>query len=222
MSILLWTWILTGLSFAVYIYIAYCGESEDDRRLLCRREVGSGLHERHGHRRRLDVGGVVHFHGRPDLLSRARRLVLPDGVDRRLRAAGHAVRPLPAQVRQVHDPPVHRRPLLLRYRSRHRAGLRHLRVLHLCGGPDARRRRGLLALHGRRHQHRRDHRHGAGLLLRHPGRNEGHHLHPGGAVRRPHHRLSDPGHLRLHAVHRQSVPAVGHGLGDQPPKARRC
>ena len=92
--------------------------------------------------------------------------------------------------------------------------LRHLRLLHLRGRPDARRRRGVLPLHGRRHQHRRDHRHGAGLLLRHPGRHEGHHLHPGGAVRRPDHRLPDPGHLHLHAVHRQPDPADGLWLSD--------
>jgi hypothetical protein len=42
-DILQWTWILTGLSFAVYIYVAYCVEGENNRRFLCRREVGSAF-----------------------------------------------------------------------------------------------------------------------------------------------------------------------------------
>ena len=68
MSILVWTWIITGASFALYIYIAYATRAKIDRRLLRRRAVGPGLHERHGDRRRLDVGRLLHLHGRPDLL----------------------------------------------------------------------------------------------------------------------------------------------------------
>ena len=54
----------------------------------------------------------------PDRLHRLRQLRLPDGLDRRLRAAGDAACALPAQVRQVHRAGVHRRPLLLATRAR--------------------------------------------------------------------------------------------------------
>src|SRR3546814_19303637 len=59
------------------------------------------IYERHGDRRRLDVGGVVHLDGGPDRLRRLRLLGLPDGLDRRLRAVGDAAGAVPAAVRPL-------------------------------------------------------------------------------------------------------------------------
>ncbi len=69
MSILAWTWIIVGLSFALYIYIAYWAKAKSTGDFYAAEQSVPRLHERHGHRRRLDVGGLLHLHGRPDLAS---------------------------------------------------------------------------------------------------------------------------------------------------------
>ena len=86
-----------------------------------------------------------------------------------------------------------------------------LRFLHLCGRPDARRRASSSPASGSLHQHGRAHRYGASSSSSRPGRHEGDHLYPGGPVCGADLRLPDPGHLHLHAAHRQPDPAAGHG-----------
>src|SRR5919106_1256940 len=61
---------------------------------------------------RLDECRVVHLDGGPDLVPRLRRLGLPHGLDRWLRAAGTAACAVPAQVREVHSPRLRGRPVL--------------------------------------------------------------------------------------------------------------
>ncbi len=68
MSILVWTWIITGASFALYIYIAYATRAKSTGDFYAAEQSVPAYHERHGNRRRLDVGRLLHLHGRSDLL----------------------------------------------------------------------------------------------------------------------------------------------------------
>jgi hypothetical protein len=54
--------------------------------ILRRRPAGAGLLQRHGDRRRLDVGGLLRRHGRHAVPARLRRPRLGARLDRRLRA----------------------------------------------------------------------------------------------------------------------------------------
>ncbi len=102
--------LFVGASFALYIGIAIWARAGSTSGILCRRSRHSPGHQRHGDRCRLDVGAAS-FISMAGLIAvhRLRQLHLPDGLDRRLRAAGVAACALPAQVRQVHRAGIHRR-----------------------------------------------------------------------------------------------------------------
>ena len=77
-------YIVVGLSFALYIGIAIWGPPGSTSEFYVAGGRASG-HQWHGHRGGLDVGRVVH---RPGSQHGLRRRPVPDGLDRRLRAAG--------------------------------------------------------------------------------------------------------------------------------------
>ena len=173
----------------------------------------SGGGQRHGHRGRLDERGILHFHGRTDQLHGLRRRDVPDGLDRRLRAAGTSIGALPAQVRSLHRPRFHRRPLRLQHGAPGGGDLGALRQLHLRGRTDAGGGRGLFPLPGSGHQRGRRHRHGHRLHLRHPWRHEGDHLDPGGPVLGVDHRLPHSRHRYQHPPDRARLSADRTGFG---------
>ena len=168
-----------------------------DPGFLRRRQARAAHRQRHGHRRRLDVGRLVHLDGGADFLSRQGRRLLPDGLDRRLCAAGAAARALPAQVRQVHRPRFHRRPVLFPHRAAYRGVLRDRDFLRLRLRADARRRHRFFPLSRSRYRLRRDDRHGHRLFLRRARRHERHYLHPGRAILRAYLRLHGAGDLHF-------------------------
>ena len=104
--------------------------------ILRRRPARSGLLQRHGDRRRLDVGGLVRRHGRHAVPAGLRRPRLGARLDRRLRAGVDPRRSLPAQVRRLHRARLHGVPVRRQLHSlpgRHRAGVL---LLHLRDGAD--------------------------------------------------------------------------------------
>ena len=178
-------------------------------RVLRRGRARAPRGQRHGDGGGLDVGRLVHLHGGTHLLHGPRRLGIPHGLDRRLRAAGAPLGALPPQVRQVHRTRLRRRPLLLQGSPRGRGGLRPVRVVHLCRRTDAGRGHRVLPLSQRRHQPRCFHRYGDRVLLCRVGRHEGHHLHPGRAILRADLRLPGTGRLHLAAGDRRRHSPVG-------------
>ena len=72
----------------------------------------------------MSMAGLVAFDG-------PRRLRLPHGLDGRVRAARGPARAVPAQVREVHGPAVHRGPVLLAGRPGGGAALRGPGLVHL-------------------------------------------------------------------------------------------
>ena len=73
MSVLMWTYLLVGASFALYIGIAIWSRASHTRDFYV---AGGGVQpdrQRHGDRGRLDVRCVVHLDGRPDLVPGLRR-----------------------------------------------------------------------------------------------------------------------------------------------------
>ena len=170
----------------------------------------AGHLQRHGHGGRLDVGGVLHRRGGHALPDRLRRAGLHHGLDRRLRAGGHAAGALPAPLRPVHHPRFHGRALRRQPAAPGWRGLRHPVFLHLSGRADL--RRGHHHHPHDRHLVRAGHLRGAGrhagLFL--PGRHAGGDLDPGRAVHHPGDRLSGAGGVAVGQAHRIAGAA---GLG---------
>ena len=149
--------------------------------------------QRHGHRVRLDVGGLLHLHGRRALGAGLLGPGLRHGLDRRLPAPRRLPRPLPAPVRPVHHPRLPGRPLQRQHPAHHRRGGGHHGVVHLPHRAGDRRRPHRLPLHRPRVQrgllrgaHRR-------ALLLGARRHEGGDLDAGGPVHHPHHLLPGAG-----------------------------
>ena len=181
-------------------------------RVLCRRPPRARVLQRHGHGRRLDVGGLLRRHGRLAVPARLRRHRLGARLDGRLRAGVDPGRAVPAQVRRLHRArlpgvPVRRqlRPLPGRDRAR-------VLLLHLRDGADFRHRPHRLALprHAVRDRRvRRPRRHPA---VRDAGRHAGGDLDADRAVHRADRCLSradrDPVHADATAFRSRSSPTV--------------
>ena len=189
-------------------------------RVLRRRAARAGALQRHGDRRRLDVGGVVHRHGRHAVPARLQRPRVRHGLDRRLLPRRAAAGAVPAQVRAVHDSRLPRRAL----RRQHPALRRHPRrdplLVHVRGGADLRCRPHHDAP-DRRAVRARDlpgpGRH-PGLLV--PGRHARGHVDAGRAVHHPDRRVHDPGRVAVGEADRHPAAAVrlrqAAGEGDGP------
>ena len=212
MGILGWTWLIVGASFALYIGIAFWAQAKSTGDFYVAEKsihpVLNGMATGADWMSR----GVVHLDGRPHLVHRARRLALPDGLDRRLRAARPAPGALPAQVRQVHGPAVRGRPVLL---ERPPAWSRSICAIFVSFTYVAGQMRGVGIVFSRFLNTSINMGVVAGmvdrLLLRHLRRHEGHHLHAGRAVLRPHRRLPRPGDLHLGHADREPDPQLGYG-----------
>ena len=114
--------------------------------ILRRRPARAGLLQRHGDRRRLDVGGLLRRHGRHAVPARLRRPRLGARLDRRLRAGVDPGRTVPAQVRRLHRARLHVVPVRRQLHAlpgRDRAGVL---LLHLRDGADLRHGPDRLAL----------------------------------------------------------------------------
>ena len=208
MDVQAWTFLIVGLTFALYIGIAICRGPVRSASSTSR----AGLPARQRHATAgLDERGVVHLDGRDHRLRGDGRLGVPDGMDRRLRAAGPAARAVPAEVRQVHGARLHGGSVRLPGRAAGRGSVCDLRVLHLRRRADARRRRRVQPVPRGGHHVRRDHRHGPRVLLRRPGRHEGDHLHAGRPVLRPDLRLHRS--RRLPGLHGDREPDPPGGVG---------
>lgn len=107
------TYIFVGASFALYIGVAIWGPCWQHQRVFRGGGTRASPGQWHGDGGGLDVRRLLHFDGWPDFQHGRRRRLVPHGLDRRLRAAAHALGALPSEVRQVHRAPVHRRPFLL-------------------------------------------------------------------------------------------------------------
>ena len=173
------TYLVVGASFALYIGIAFWSKAQGTGDFYV---AGKHVHPvANGMATAADWMSAASFISMAgtDRLPRLRRLRVLDGLDGGLRAPRVAARAVPPEVRQVHGPRVHRRALLLADRPGRRGRLPHHHLVHLCRGPDARRRHRLLALPRRGHHHGPAGGHGRRVLLRRARRHEGDHLHPG-------------------------------------------
>ena len=94
--------------------------------------------QRYGHCSRLDVRGLIYFHGRSHFLFRKRWHILPNGVDGRLRVACLIVGALSTKIWQVYCARLYRRPLLFPISSFNRSVLCNCNFLCLCLWSDAR------------------------------------------------------------------------------------
>ena len=195
-------------TLVIYAVIGWLSRTmQVDAYYVAGREVPGSL-QRHGHGGRLDVGRELRGAGRRHLL---RRLPLPrlhHRLDRRLRAGERADGALPAQVRLLHGPRLHRHPLRRQPRAVLRGGHPRGRVLHLRDGADRRDRHHRLAR--ARHPLRdrrlvRPARHPPVLDARRHARR---HLDPGGAVHRADHRLSRAGDLDVERPGLRHHPAL--------------
>ena len=115
-------------------------------RILCRRPARARFLQRHGDRRRLDVGGLLRRHGRHTVPARLRRAGLGVGMDRRLRAGVDPDRTISAQVRRLYRSRLHGVPFRRQFRPRNRSGRAGVLLLHLRDGADLRHRSHRLAL----------------------------------------------------------------------------
>ncbi len=222
MSILVWTWIITGASFAMYIYIAYATRAKSTGDFYAAEQsvpaymngMATGA-DWMSAASFISMAGLISFMGRDGsfyLMGWTGGYVLLAMLfGPYLRKYGKFTIPqfMADRYYSQVDPSDF-------------APLRHLRIVHLRGRSDARRRRGFLPLHGGLHQPGCYHRYGAGFLLRHTGRHEGDHLHTGFPVLRSDRRLHGSGCFYLDAVHRQPDSAAGHGFNTSPPMVQHC
>ena len=189
-----------------------CGilvQGEINGRFLRRWKQRAPHRQRHGNRGRLDECRLLYLHGRAHRFHGPRRLCLSARMDRRLRLARAAARALSPKIRQIHRPGFRRRPVLFASSAGCRRGVRHLCLVYLRRGTDARCRHRLLPIPERRYQCRRFHRHGHRLLLRRARRDERHHLHASSAVLRANLRLPRACYLYLYPDYRQRDSANG-------------
>ncbi len=141
------TYIVVGATFALYIGIAIWARAATTGEFYV---AGRGVHPVvNGMATAADWMSrrVLHLDGRPDRLHGLRRLGLPDGLDRRLRAAGHAAGARTCASSASSPCPSSSATATTPRRARDRG--RHLpdrRLVHLRHRPDEGRRRGLLAL----------------------------------------------------------------------------
>ena len=108
--------------------------------ILRRRTARARVLQRHGDRRRLDVGGLLRRHGRHAVPARLRRSRLGTRLDRRLRAGVDPDRSLSAQVWRLYGSRLHVVPLRWKLRTWHCGGRSGLLLLHLRDGADLRHR----------------------------------------------------------------------------------
>ena len=211
MSILVWTWILTGASFALYIYIAYATRAKSTGDFYAAEQsvpaymngMATGA-DWMSAASFISMAGLISFMGRDGsfyLMGWTGGYVLLAMLfGPYLRKYGKFTIPqfMADRYYSTVDPP----------RSRCSAPFS-------SPSPTWPARCAASAWSSpaswvSQHQHGRYHRHGAGLFLRHPRRHERDHLHPGGPVLRADRRLPDSGDLHLPAVHRQPDPAARH------------
>ena len=117
-----------------------------DFRILRRRPARAGLLQRHGDRRRLDVGRLLRRHGRHAVPARLRRPRLGAGLDRRLRAGVDPGRTVSAQVRRLYRARLLVVPVRRQLRPLPRGGRARVLLLHLRDGAGLRHRHHRLAL----------------------------------------------------------------------------
>ena len=195
--------LFVGASFALYIGIAIWARAGSTSEFYA---AGRGVHPvTNGMATAADWMSAASFISMAGLIAFTGydNSDLPDGLDRRLCAAGAAARTLPAQVRQVHRVRIHRRPLLQPDRAGRRGDLSDRGLDHLRDRADDRRGRGLRALPRGRQHHRPSDRRRGGFRLRGFRRHEGRDLYAGRAICGADHGLYDPGGLHLAATDRQ-------------------
>ena len=202
--------LVVGASFALYVGIAIWARGRLDGGFLRCQPRRQPDRQWCGHRRRLDVGGFVHFDGGPDRLRRLRQFELPDGLDRRLRAArpccfapylrkfgrftvpefiGDRFYSQTARIVAVICLLVISITYVIGQMTG--AGVAFSRFLEVESW------QGLLIALGRR------------LHLCRARRHEGHHLYAAGAILRADHGLYHPRRVHLPAAHQQPDPAAG-------------
>ena len=104
MNVQAWTFVMVGLSFALYIGVALWSKARSTGDFLRRWQQCSPRRQRYGNRSGLDERSLFHLHGRTYLVYGTRRFRLSARMDRRLRVAGIAIGTLPPQIRQIHSP----------------------------------------------------------------------------------------------------------------------
>ena len=192
-------------------------------RILRRRPARARLLQRHGHRRRLDVGGLLRRHGRH---------AVPlgyDGLAFVLGWTGGYVwsrfwSALPAQVRRLHCSRLHGVPLRRQLRALHRRHRARGLLLHLRDGAGLRHRPDRLALPWHRLPGRRlcrSRRHPVVLDARRHARGD---LDADRPVHRADRRLPHAGHLCPTKKYGIPIPELTYGqaLATSRRASRRC
>ena len=207
MNVQAWTFVLVGLSFALYIGIAVWSRAHSTSEFYV---AGTGVSPlANGMATAADWMSAASFISMAGIISFA-------GYDGSVYLMGWTggyvllallLAPYLRKFGGLHGARLRGGPILLSDRAYRGRGVRHIRVVHVCRRPDARRGDRLQPLPRGAHRARCVHRHGDRVLLCRPGRHEGHHLYAGGSVLRADFRLSGARDLPLAPDHRQRHPS---------------